>query len=456
LNPLLNPILSKNIGRWAEVYFTNPPEQREAAVQQLIRDLEREGTAAEEEPRNPVHSLRREDWTIRTAPAFKTSEAAMSTSEHSSGELAMGELPMNDLPMNDLSAEGRSREDLSGEHIARDDFADDVSTNGDGSRNFDLADDTIACPLCRYLNRRRYRFCGRCGAKLEGAPAVDVPSKASYAPSKEAAPPAEKRSNYFAAPPSQVEPPVFGRDLNFESEPSSFRALYIGIAMVIVAFGLAYFAWTSGWIKKSNAAQAPAASDSNPVAAPQAASPDPTPGTSTLNAPVNGEVNSARPAGAKTDEATAAPAGSETAATAEKKSDAASSVVSAPAASAPIASKSAKPAPTGATSPPVAAGSGTPSAAVSLGGFEELSVARHYLNDANGGEQSRAEAARWLWKSVAKQNIDATVLLGDLYLRGEGVSKNCDQARLLLDAAAIKGRKDAAEQLRHLGAFGCQ
>jgi hypothetical protein len=40
-------------------------------------------------------------------------------------------------------------------------------------------------------------------------------------------------------------------------------------------------------------------------------------------------------------------------------------------------------------------------------------------------------------------------------MRGDGVSKSCDQARLLLDAAARKGARAAAERLRNLPAFGC-
>src|SRR5580698_2997088 len=47
LNPLLNPLLSQNMGRWAEVYFTSPPEKREQAVQELLRELERDCSAGE-------------------------------------------------------------------------------------------------------------------------------------------------------------------------------------------------------------------------------------------------------------------------------------------------------------------------------------------------------------------------------------------------------------------------
>ena len=40
LNPLLNPLLAENMGRWAEVYFTSAPERREQAVLELLRELE--------------------------------------------------------------------------------------------------------------------------------------------------------------------------------------------------------------------------------------------------------------------------------------------------------------------------------------------------------------------------------------------------------------------------------
>ena len=40
LNPLVNPLLAAHMGRWAEVYFTNPPEKRDQAVSDLLRELE--------------------------------------------------------------------------------------------------------------------------------------------------------------------------------------------------------------------------------------------------------------------------------------------------------------------------------------------------------------------------------------------------------------------------------
>jgi len=93
------------------------------------------------------------------------------------------------------------------------------------------------------------------------------------------------------------------------------------------------------------------------------------------------------------------------------------------------------------------------SASVSGNGNQELATALSFLNSQ---PRDTAAAAQWLWKAVEKRNTQAIVLLAGLYLRGDGVQKNCDQGRILLDAAADKGNKDAANLLRNLQAFGCQ
>ena len=87
-------------------------------------------------------------------------------------------------------------------------------------------------------------------------------------------------------------------------------------------------------------------------------------------------------------------------------------------------------------------------------GVQELLLARHFL-DGKGGMQDTPEAVKWLWKAVGKQNTSAVILLANLYLIGDGVPKNCDQARLLLVAAAKRGASDAAQKLRSLESNGC-
>jgi TPR repeat protein len=87
-------------------------------------------------------------------------------------------------------------------------------------------------------------------------------------------------------------------------------------------------------------------------------------------------------------------------------------------------------------------------------GEEELRLAERYL-DGEAGRRDSVEAAKWLWRAVAKQNAHATVLLADLYARGDGVGRSCSQARLLLLAAAKKHTPDAAQKLRNLESQGC-
>lgn len=39
LSPATNPLLARNLGRWAQAYFINPPEKRDQAVRDLLRQL---------------------------------------------------------------------------------------------------------------------------------------------------------------------------------------------------------------------------------------------------------------------------------------------------------------------------------------------------------------------------------------------------------------------------------
>ena len=70
--------------------------------------------------------------------------------------------------------------------------------------------------------------------------------------------------------------------------------------------------------------------------------------------------------------------------------------------------------------------------------------------------RNSAEASQWLWKAVAKQNSEASMLLADLYLRGDGVPQSCAQAKILLSAAARKGYTGAAEKLHSIHSETCQ
>jgi TPR repeat protein len=66
-----------------------------------------------------------------------------------------------------------------------------------------------------------------------------------------------------------------------------------------------------------------------------------------------------------------------------------------------------------------------------------------------------ADEVRALWSAVAQGNTSAEVTLARLYLIGGGVPKSCDQARVLLQAAARKGNGEAIDKLSQISRQGC-
>jgi hypothetical protein len=88
-------------------------------------------------------------------------------------------------------------------------------------------------------------------------------------------------------------------------------------------------------------------------------------------------------------------------------------------------------------------------------GQEEFVVAQDVLR---GGNRQRdlSRAVALLWSSVKKGYVPAEVTLADLYRRGDGVEKNCDQARVLLVAASKKGSFEARQILEQIAEQGCE
>jgi len=70
-------------------------------------------------------------------------------------------------------------------------------------------------------------------------------------------------------------------------------------------------------------------------------------------------------------------------------------------------------------------------------------------------KQDPADQVRALWSAVGQGNTGAEVTLAKLYLIGGGVPKNCDQARVLLRAAAKKGNSEAISKLSQITRQGC-
>ena len=395
LNPLLNPLLAKHMGRWAETYFTSPPEKREEAVQELLRQLREESSTrpAEEpipvdqpihEPLQPVHT--------RVVSA---------------------------LPM-------------------------------------------VLCQGCGHENAVDQKFCGMCGATIQ-----KEPSHAESAPSCESSasvvPETGSGFHHF----HQIDSPrsdedqegqnprrdlasieevreIYTRNTQagdfplFEPMEPSFayrHRVFIGLVLAAIIGGLLFMSWRSGQTVSGLSQQAP----QNSATTEPAAQPPADGGAAEKSATAQPTPPKERASSSPTAAEQKGPSKPETKSTKPENG------------SPTPQTHPAKFAPRETSAPPTT----TQPATGATGGGEELAMAKRYLSG-SGASRNPAEAADWLWKSVAKQNTEATVMLADLYLKGDGISKNCDQARVLLDAAARKGRTDASERLRHLQAFGCR
>jgi TPR repeat protein len=374
LNPLSNPILAENLRRWAEAYFSNPPERREQAISELLRELLEQ----------------------------KAQQRAAASGASPVAHLEPGSIfyPANDAPS------------------------------------------LVRCKSCGHDNVLSERFCGMCGAEVgalepstysqfdrispqdweteRSAGPLDQEAEGSWdsesdsVPAYEESAPSANELSLFQAISrgSSHDDPVW----EYDSSPTSPYRFYIGSVLAIMLLGLGFWAW------RGMQGDSPSHQVSGP----------PPPMAKDADTPP------AQPPTAKAERA------SENAAQAPPSRAVASKPET------EIVGNS-RPQPT-----PAAEREHIPAAADAGRGEKELSMAKKYLSGADGKQRDTAEASKWLWMSVAKHNDKATLLLADLYLKGDGVSKNCEQARVLLDSAARKGTSGAGERLRNLPAFGCQ
>lgn len=87
-------------------------------------------------------------------------------------------------------------------------------------------------------------------------------------------------------------------------------------------------------------------------------------------------------------------------------------------------------------------------------GLDDRSHAAGNLRDRHPPE--RGSVAHQLWSAVESGDTSAEVSLAQLYIAGDGVPKNCAQARILLKAASKRGNQEALQQLNKLNKNGCR
>ena len=280
----------------------------------------------------------------------------------------------------------------------------------------------VRCSYCGRENPESYTFCGICGTRLGGE--ADAPARRREDSSEDDFP-------FFRIYRNRP----YGDDYDSASSASRSYRAYIAIGVAVVIFALGYMARRSTWVSQN--------SRTTPSATPQVTSQAPALAPSTATTSDAGNLSAPSSTGSAVSPFPAAGA---------------NPVSQNPVTQNPIHNMAGAQAQDANLSHRARRGPDAPheESPSSAGGSQEFAIAQSYLDGANGQTRNSAEAAKWLWKATAKHNADATLLLSDLYLKGNGVPKNCDQARVLLDAAAIEGVKGAGERLRHLPAFGCQ
>lgn len=304
----------------------------------------------------------------------------------------------------------------------------------------------LQCAECGHSYINLQRFCGMCGAPL----AADQTGPEDYRLEDEVAPESPRAHEFvFVQPPdfaTKEAPPItrqaplnesseitWLREKNLEAEAvdSSLGRVskYAPAVVAVVAVGILIYAQSRPRTSQpaASAARTSASTSQATPPVPQEPSSSPTP------EPTNFRSNAAPAASNSTAQA---PTPKQT------FDDRAAPVSPAPETKSQAeAASAAVPQPEG-------------NASSSTNGSQELALAMDYLNGKRGPRDS-AEAAKFLWKAVGKENPSAVLLLSDMYLIGDGVPKSCDQARLLLNAATRKNVPQAAQKLRDLLTSGC-
>jgi hypothetical protein len=499
LNPLTNPVLGRNMGRWAEVYFTSPPEKREQAVQELLRELERDSSAGETSAQATA---------VPSEPGNAAQESRTFPFAHD---------PAHD-PANspeDSSATAGISSAATHSETAAANFRKTFETSPGLAAP--LREEFIQCRSCGRLSLVEQKFCGACGAALPVRESVPDAAPRNGASTRISATP--EPGLELAAQSDRVGEETFGEDPGFGEEkfddrrddqkidllptpvesflheremiwaqgvkpitddvPRLFleqqrarqrRSRWLmGAALGILVGTLFYVGahGTAAWLRAHDGAQdAVAKGDSTAGRTSSSVS-----GASGGSSLAGSSAGSSLPAQKlKRDDVTPAvvvhalsptPAGYSPARRDDKKNpeenngpgDGASN------------QKSIAPTNRAADEKLNSAADRGPAdhalvdrALAERGGqgAEELAIAESYLSGTQGKARDSSEAAQWLWKALGKQNAAAALLLSDLYVTGDGVPRNCDQARLLLDAAARKGVPGAGERIRDLPNLGCQ
>jgi hypothetical protein len=421
INPLLNPLLAANMGRWAEVYFTTPPEKRDQAIHELLRELANDPAA---QPSTQVVDIERAKEKKMTRSPETSGVLVCRACGHSNRtgqkfcgmcgitlpavaeqpeERSIGSALLSQAPISQAIGQSRIEQGKADKtpinHAKFDQAKFDQAKANQPNTQFPASSASSA----------------RGDTQASSVPGAARPASTSRNNEDDTASRLRKRL-------SDLDLPSFA--VASESGPYRYR-VYVGLLIAILLAALAYMAWRRTNLLSQSGARHPGLTQAVPA--------DQTPPT-----------NPARQSAAGPTTKPVVPQTTPSAPSAQ--------VAENPQPSRPSANRQMTPPPAQAAPAP------QHSSVIASGqsGAEELAIAEKYLHGSARSARDSGAAAQWLWKAVGKGNLAATMELSDLYLRGDGVEKSCDQGHLLLDAAARKGVAAAAYRLHNLQAFGCE
>ena len=430
LNPLLNPLLAKQLGRWAHVYYTHSVDQREAAVESLVRELEAEAAKRDGLTNDGLTNdgLTTED-AARVAPAIaEASHFAVATAAREPDAPVPPEVevtaaqaipfpssviefpqPVASVAVHEMETHLHSNglpsyapppqeEDPSRAETTAFDVAElqPELADQDQIREPEHQPEQPSAPEIRAWPQTASE------SPIEDSPSSQAPATPSVPMLEHFAEPertAEADYNYFHALREMSEVPEIST-----APPTAWRRMALAAGFLLVVGGLF---WAASRRHEPSAkpalAQQPAANPATSAPSPDSAVSSPPPAAS------NSSVAKS-PLPAKMQESNAAEA---------------------------IAPRQPN---TREALAPVGTPTTAPSAANADGAADpELAAGLRYLQG-NGVPRNSEEAARHLWQSVRQQNGSALVVLAGLYAQGDGVAKDCDQATVLLNAAAKQAK----------------
>jgi hypothetical protein len=389
------------MGRWAETYFTSPPDRREEAVIELLQELEKEKDRTDTHPAPPSASS--------TNPLRVAHFEQQGVEERRSGDKFCGACGSENPATHQFCG-------MCGTRLYVDSSMPQPASNDRRDRGV---------PHIAFAQEHAERVTSDEESYDQGS-YVDA-SEPRHAPAFHAPAAGGDELSLFQS----FRSPEEGEEWDYEPPPSTSYRFYIAAVLLIVIGALGYMAWRGAQSSQSSREVSP---------------PPPAPVTESAQPTTPPQQASRAPQATAPAQQTAAPKSAPVAATPAPGPVNTVSPTKERAAEREVAEK---------TAPPVPADHAASQQVSSSGGAEELAMAETYLNGSAGQGRNSAEAATWLWKSIAKHNGQATILLAELYLRGDGIPKNCEQGRVLLDSAARRGVPGAGDRLRNLPAFGC-